>query len=100
MKISKTTVIYDVKMIMKRAWTCVKKHGMSLSSALKWSWGIAKEEARLAITDMFEIEKDGQKATVKFYGDNTVTMNGRKMKSVVEFIETVNSNNFKIVKVA
>jgi predicted nucleic acid-binding protein len=38
-------VIYDTKEIMRRAWKCVKKHGMSLADALKWSWKIAKKEA-------------------------------------------------------
>lgn len=42
-------VIYDVKMIMKRAWACVKKHGMTMSDAMKWSWEIAKKEAQKSL---------------------------------------------------
>ncbi len=39
-------VIYDKGEIMRRAWACVKKHGMTLSKALEWSWGVARKEAR------------------------------------------------------
>ena len=34
--------------IFSNAWRCVRKLGMSLSSALKMSWAIAKDERRKA----------------------------------------------------
>ena len=39
---------FDKKEIMKNAWRCVRKLDMSLSSALKMSWAIAKDERRKA----------------------------------------------------
>ena len=51
---------YNKSEIMKNAWRCVRKLGMSLSSALKMSWSIAKDERRkeLAKTERQEKEKN------------------------------------------
>lgn len=100
MELNATKIIFDTKMIMKRAWTCVKKHGMTLSEALKWSWAKAKEEASMCVADVIEATNvnTGRTMNVKFYADGNTSLNG---VSVSEFISKVFGNSeFSVRKVA
>lgn len=51
---------FDKSEIFSNAWRCVRRLGMSFSSALKMSWSIAKDEKRkeLAKTERQEKERN------------------------------------------
>lgn len=95
-------IIFDLKMIMKRAWTCVKKHGMTLSAAMKWSWKKAKEEASSFVVAVIEITNPkGAKQEATVYGDNTVSSKGIPSNTIFADlkakIESSNGFSMKVV---
>lgn len=74
--------MYDIKEIMKRAWACVKKHGISLSKALKWSWAKAKDEmSKCVILIKSVILQNGATCDITLHADGvaemTATLNGK-----------------------
>lgn len=59
-KLVKNNGKFNKSEIFSNAWRCVRRLGMSFSSALKMSWSIAKDEKRkeLAKTERQEKERN------------------------------------------